>query len=230
MNRLFHIAAIPAIATLLATGGFLAFLFATGRLDAERVALIGSVLRGELDNRLADGQSGEAAPSSAPASMTAPAASAEEIRRTRVAEQIQRATLERAAADIAARQNLLNLALQNLIQMQEDFEKSKENWRDQQRKLSDAVRDEGFKRELQYVERLNPKMAKEHVLRTWRKQKADAVRIFVALPPAKGQRILEQFTSPEDVGVMHELLEQLRLAGANEYAEGSGRTAGDAQP
>lgn len=229
MAKIYNLLAMCSIATLLATGGFAGFLFGTGRLNAGRIEKLAALLRGELDTPLGAAAS-QPTSTSAPAAPQRHGASADETRRQMVQEQLHRATLERAASDIAARQGLLNQAMQSLIKTQEDFEKSKAAWLAQQRKLSDAARDEGFKRELQYVEKLNPKLAKEHVLRTWKEQKADAVRLFAALAPAKGQRILEQFTSPDEINIMHELLEQLRLSGADQFTDGSGKTAAKPKP
>lgn len=226
MAKIYNMLAMFAIATLLAGGGFAGYLAATGRITAQRWAQVAAVLRGELDQPVSQPTT-QAVTSSAPEELPPPA-SAEQIRRQQVHEQIQRASLERAASDISARNALLNQALQDLIKTQEDFDKAKAAWVAQQKKISDAARDDGFKRELQYVEKLSPKMAKEHVLRTWKKQKADAVRLFAALAPAKGQRILEQFTAPDEIGIMHELLEQLRLAGANTFTDASGTTAANA--
>ena len=71
---------------------------------------------------------------------------------------------------------------------------------------------------------------KEHVVRVWQKHQADAVRLLRAVGVSKGQRILEQFKTPEEIDTMHQLLEQLRLQGTEELTAGSGTTSGDARP
>lgn len=226
MGKLFNLLAVFAVATLLASGGFVGYLFGAGRLNPARVETIAAVLRGELDHPQAAEQ-----PASRPATQPAAAPperttrSAEEIRQARVRDQLRRATLERAASDLAARQALLDQTLQTLITMQEEFEKHKTEWAEQRKKMAAAAQDEGFQRELEYVAKLTPKLAKEHIVRTWRKHKADAVRLLMALEPGKGKSILEQMKSPDEVGIMHELLEQLRLQDAQGQAAESGTTA-----
>lgn len=230
LSKLYSGLSIIAIATLLALGGFVAYLFSAGKLNSARLDSIAAVLRGQIDAAAPStpADAGHAPPTSqrAPDSAVAAAGrSIDEIRQQRVREQITRATLERATADLTARQNLLNQSLQHLISLQEEFEKGKSTWMTQKKKLSETVKDEGFLRELQYVGKLTPKLAKEHVIRTWQKQKADAVRLFVAIDPGKGQKILEQFKTQEELGIMHELLEQLRAADVDKLVNGSGKTA-----
>jgi hypothetical protein len=79
---------------------------------------------------------------------------------------------------------------------------------------------------VEYVAGLAPAQAKEHVLRLWKKQPADAVRLFMQLDVGRGKRILAQFKTPEELETMSQLLEQLRLQEPPEQAEGSGTTTG----
>jgi len=228
ISKLSNLLGVLAVATLLALGGFAGYLFGTGRLNATRLERMAAVLRGEYDvppEPPATHPVVHAA--SQPAEDDAHAGAAEQIRTQRLRDQLRQATLERAASDVAARQALLNQALQQLIAAQENFEKDRQAWVAQRKKLSEGLKDEGFQRELAYVAKLAPKQAKEHVLRTWNKQKADAVRLFLALDPGKGQRILEQFKTAEELQIMHELLEQLRLADVERFAQGSRKTAGE---
>ena len=228
ISKLSNLLGVLSVATLLAVGGFAGYLFGTGRLNATRLDRMAAVLRGEFDTPPSAPTSqpvGHAA--SQPAEDDAHAGAAEQIRTQRHRDQLRQATLERSANDVAARQSLLNQALQQLIGAQETFEKDKQTWIAQRKKLSEGLKDEGFQRELAYVGKLAPRQAKEHVHRTWNKQKADAVRLFLALDPAKGQRILEQFKTAEELQTMHELLEQLRLADVDRFAQGSRKTAGE---
>lgn len=234
MHRLYQLVAVAGIAVLLALGAFAGYLAATGRLTIERLERVAAVLRGEDENAAHDALSAvadaHASATTQPAAEPGRGPSAAELRRARLAEHMQRATLERAAADLQARQALLNQSMQHLIQLQEQFGTEKTAWLAQKKKLTDVANDGGFQRELAYVTKLQPKYAKEHVVRTWQKQKADAVRLFMALEPSKGQRILEQLKTPEELQIMHELLEQLRAADVDNYVTGSGRTSSHATP
>lgn len=228
ISKLSNLLGVLSLATLLALGGFAGYLFGTGRLNSVRLERMAAVLRGEYDSPSdAPASQPVAHAASQPVEQAEDAGAAEQIRSQRLRDQLRQATLERAASDVAARQALLNQALQQLITAQETFEKDKQTWVAQRKKLTEGLKDEGFQRELAYVAKLAPKQAKEHVLRTWNKQKADAVRLFLALDPAKGQRILEQFKTAEELQTMHELLEQLRLADVDRFAQGSRKTAGE---
>jgi hypothetical protein len=227
LAKLYNGLAILAIATTLAVGAFVGLSFGSGRLTGERIETIAAVLRGEYDDAAGDAattqpveRDGAVRPSGT--------RSAEQVRQALVSGQLRRAALERAARDVAARQELLDHAMQHLLSRQEKFEQDRSAWTEQRRKETEALRDVGFQQELRLVGRLSPKLAKEHVIRSWQKHKADAVRLLRALNESKGQRILEQFKTPEEIDIMHQLLEQLRLQGTNELAAGSGTTSGDA--
>ena len=229
LAKIYNTLAILAIATVLALGGFIGLLYGTGRLTPERIETVVAVLRGELDDREAERfseqpvQEEDAGP---PAAGHAPA----QTQPARSADRLWQASLERAARDVAARQELLDHALQHLLVQQEKLAQEQAAWGQQKRRDVEAIRDEGFKDEVRIVAKLSPKLAKEHVVRAWRKHKTDAVRLLRALDVGKSQRILEQFKTPEEIEIMHQLLEQLRLHGADQLAAGSGTSSGDARP
>ncbi len=228
LSKLYNLIAIPSIALLLAASGFLGYLGYSGKLDGQRLEQIASVLRGEMDEDAANAAEKDGGDGSADAAQTAGGAqSAEAIREARRQSQLRRAVLERAAADAAARKALVDQSLAHLVTLQERFETQKKEWVQQKEALAAEARDRGFKKELEYVEKLPPKLAKEHVLRSWEKHKADAVRLFMAMQPRTGQRILEELKSPKELEVLHELLEQLRLADVDKLAAESRKKPGD---
>lgn len=140
---------------------------------------------------------------------------------------MQRAVLERSRRDVAAQRDLLNQSLQDVIARADQLERERKQWLSDRERLSNASREEGFEREVKIVSRLSPQVAKEHLLTTWHKQKADAVRLFTALSESAGKRILEQMKSPEERRIMSELLEHVRNQG-EPFAPRSGTTPGDA--
>jgi hypothetical protein len=227
LAKLYNGLAILAIATTLAVGAFVGLLFGSERLTGQRIETIAAVLRGEYDDAAADAATTQPAEHGG-AARPSGTRSAEQVRQALVGEQLRRAALERAARDVAARQELLDHAMQYLLTSQEQLEQDQAAWREKKRKETEALRDAGFQQELRLVSKLSPKLAKEHVVRSWQKHKADAVRLLQALSESKGQRILEQFKTPEEIDIMHQLLEQLRLQGTDEFAAGSGTTSGDA--
>lgn len=208
MIRLFQLLSIFCIATVLSWGGMAGYLAASGRLSHSALEQIVRVLRGESITPPPASQPA----ASQPVEPEEPRArSADEIKVQRQHEHLQNLTLERAKRDVEARVALLKQAQQALIQEEEAFEARKQQWEGQRKKLMQEAQDEGFERELTYVSSLPPKLAKEHLLRTWQKQPIDAVRLLNAIPPAKGKRILEQFKTDEELELAHQLLAQIRL-------------------
>jgi hypothetical protein len=217
--RIYDALAIIALSTLLSTSGLAAYLFSVGRLNVERLETIAAVLRGE--SLVAPGAAEAAAapppPSSQPALAQAEGApTAEELREARRRGHIESLRLERARRDLEAQQRLLQLAMQQLIAEQESFTLQKSDFEQQRERLLKAELDEGFAKELEYVSGLPPKLAKEHILRSWEKHPVDAVRLFMRIDAGRGKRILEQFKSPAELRIMHELLERVRLSGATQ--------------
>lgn len=230
LSRAYNALAIFSIATLLAGGGLVGYLGATGKLTQPRAQVVVETLRGEHDDLFApEEEAEEAAPATDPNDPTngeqpavASARAAETLRERWQAQGLLSAALERELNDVIARQRLLDQATQELIEQGEAFETAQERWRKERERIAQRDLDEGFKRELEYVEGLQPDQAKEHLLRVWDKQPIDAVRIINGLPTSKGRRILDQFKSPQELEIMHELLERLRRLGLEESAPTAG--------
>jgi 3-oxoacyl-ACP reductase-like protein len=224
MRKIYNLLAGAALAVVLALAGLVAWLAVSGKLSAQRIEQVAALLRG---------QSTAAEPASAPQSQPAsqPAAvSLDAAHDARIRSQLQKAALDRAARDVEARRELLTHVLQDVISRQEKLDSDRSAWIAQKNKLSKDVKDKGFQREVEYVTRLSPEQAKEHVVRVWQKQKADAVRLFNALEPGKGQKILEEFTTPTELQIVHELLEQLRIQDVDEFVSGTGTPRDDKTP
>lgn len=226
LRKMYGILAFASLAAVLAGGGLVGYLFGTGKLNATRTERIASVLRGELDTLPSAASQPATQPASAPSAQRA--RSADEIRQQRREDRMQRAVLERARRDVASQRDLLDQSMQDVIARADRLDRERKQWTADRQRLSNSSRDEGFEREVKYVAKLSPQVAKDHVLRTWSKQKADAVRLFTALSESAGKRILEQMKSPEERRIMSELLEQLRNQGVEPLAPRSGTTSGDA--
>ena len=225
LGKLYHTFAVVSIAILLAGGALLGVRYGTGKLTSEDVATIVQVLRGEP----------QPAPEAAPPDddgedggepqMTR-SASAEEIRRQRREDQLHRALVERSRRDLIAQQELLDRALQELIIREEELTEHRTAWEHELEQQRGAALDEGFEKEMQYTAKLPPKQAKAHLLLKWDQHPADAVRLLAALPTSTGRRILEQMKTPDEIQIMHELLERLSQEDVDINDDGSGMTAG----
>lgn len=219
--RLYSALGVFCVATFLAVGGFVAFLFGSHRLDARKLELVAAILRGEPIGRL---DAATTQPSSAPSAEAGRAHT--DPRR----EDLRYHLLCRAEEDLKAQKRLLDQAMQHLLAEQDRLAREKAEWQQQQQRLTSQVKEAGTEREVEVVAGLAPKLAKEHIIRLWNRNKADAVALVMQLDVNKTRRILAQMKTPEEQKIMSELLEQLRLAQLEGEARESGTTGGDTAP
>ncbi len=211
LSKLYNLLAVLSMAALLSLGSLVGYLVAFGKLDRTKAQQIVKLIRGDLEiPETQEQDQTQQAATSQPAA--AGASSAEAIAQQRRLARLHRAALDRAQRDLAARRELLDQVLADLITRQEQFEREKDEWVKRQQALLAKARDEGFARELAYIAKLSPKLGKDHLMRTYREDPTTAVRILNALSPSVGQRILDQFRSPEELQVLHDLLARLREA------------------
>lgn len=228
-RKLYGFVATLALAAVLAGGGFAGYLRATGRLTGPRLEKTAAVLRGELDEAGAKTDTGGT--DVMPAAAEVPRApTEEEVRQLRRREHLEMLEAERAARDLEAQRRLLDQALQHVMQEHERLVTERTEFTKQREKIKEVARDEGFQKELEIVVNLQPRQAKEHVLRTWQKQPADAIRLLNALDEATVKRIFDQFRTPEELKIQTDLLEQIRLQGIDSYARTSGTADGSSAP
>jgi len=225
LGKVYNAFAVISIAHMLALGALVGMLYARGRLTPERIEAVAKVLRGE-DEAGASAAEPAAQPEQA-APGPAKKRSAEEIRRQREEDQLRRVLGERAYRDRIAQRRLLDQALQHLISAQEQFEAEQARVAKELAEQRGKATDEGFEKQKKLVARLSPKLAKEHILMTYRQSPADAVRLLAALPESVTADILGQMKSPEELKVMHELLERLGKQRVDQFTPGSGKTAGN---
>lgn len=230
MAKLYGMLAIFSIATMLALGGLGTFLYGSGKINAGRLDTIAAVLRGELDESEQEPPEEAAVAEENQRDESGRAQSAEEVRAARHQSHLRMQMLERARRDMAAQRRLLDQSLQYLIEKEERVTQQHSDFTEQQKQLTEEVQDIGFERELEYVAGMPPKQAKEHIIYTWNKRRADAVRLFMRLEVSKGKRILKEFKTPEESRIRSQLLEQLRTQEPEESANESGKTDGTTTP
>jgi hypothetical protein len=230
LTKVFNAMGAFALATLLASGGFVGYLFGTHRLSAQRLETMAGVLRGDFDVGAPPTTEPAAAPVTSAPAQEPPVSTVEELKKTRKRERLELLATERAVRDLEARRRLLDQVLQHVVQEQEHLAVEKKEFAEQREKIRSASRDEGFSKELELVSGLQPRQAKEHILRLWQKQPADAVRLLSAMDETRAKRILEQFKTPEELQTQSDLLEQIRLQGTEGHADASGTTQGAAAP
>ncbi len=227
LSKLYSLLAVLSMAVLLSLGSLVGYLVAFGKLDRTKAAQIVQLIRGDL--KIPDEDSQQAGPGPAASQPAEPggAPSEETIRQQRRLARLHRAALDRAREDLRARRALLDQVLGDLITRQEQFEREKAEWVRRQQALRAQARDEGFARELAYIAKLSPKLGKDHLIRTYRENPTTAVRILNALSPSVGQRILDQFRTPEELSILHDLLDRLRQADIEPEPQGQPPTVAE---
>jgi flagellar motility protein MotE (MotC chaperone) len=225
LGKLYHTAAVVSIAIVLAAGAVSGLMYGSGKLTAERVDQIAAILRGEptddetvaadsTDSEFSDDDGGGAA-------------SADEIRQQRREMQLRRALSERARRDLISQRELLDQALQHLITAEEQFASEQARANAELKRRRGQVRDAGFDKELKLVSKLPARQAKAHVMQKFAESPADAVRLLNTLPESSVKRILGQMKTPEELQIMHELLERLTKNEVDRLEPRSGTTAGN---
>ncbi len=234
IGKVLNLAGMIALATVLGGGGFVGYLFGTGQLDGQRLEAIAGVLRGESEEEepaeaaAAEPEQVEQSEEGEPDEMGA--RPAEQARKLHEQEHLESLRLERAARDLEAQRRLLDQTMQEVVQEQEQLEADQARFAKRKAAAETEALDEGFRKELALVSGLQPRLAKEHIVNVWKREQADAVRLFGELDEGRARRILEQFKTPEELQIMTDLLEQIRLQGTSDYAAASGKTAGKSSP
>lgn len=223
------IISLLSVGTLLGGFGLFSALVLSGDLDYQRAELLLAVLRGEHDELLEPEEEeivDEGLVEVEPEPTVSTGTAMESMRNRLEERRLLNAEFATEIDAIEARQELLNHALLDLTQRQDALHATRSEFKEDRERARNADSDAGFKRELEYLQSLPAKQAKEHLLFTYERTPTDAVNLLRHIPTNKGKRILEQMKSPEELRVMSELLEQLRIAELEEF-EPTGTPAED---
>jgi hypothetical protein len=198
-KRLSHAIAWMALAHLFAVGGLLAYLIASGRLNAERVEQIAMVLRGEFPQP-------EAVAEQTAEPQDKPRTSQEELAQLEARKRLHTLISERHQREIDDR-NSLNQTIQLDINRQlERIQEQKEEFRKEKQQTQEALEQTGFQHALDIFSDMDPKLAKD-VLIT--KRDPDVVQLFVSMEPAKRKKIVNTCKTPEEKAWVGRILTQI---------------------
>jgi len=226
MNSFLKLVIVLAIAHLLAALGFVAWLFASGRVDGERLTRVREIFSTTIaEEKRARGEEESKA--------AAVAADADLVRRLR---ELPLASAERTDTDSRAGDRIelglrtfedktrrlrdeLRKDGESLDQRIQSFEKRKSDWEKSIAADKQRVTDEQFRKAVKNLESLPPKQAREVVLELVRTSRMDtAVAYLDAMSSAKASNLLKSFKSEEETKVATELLERLRMLGLESEA------------
>jgi len=217
LKRIYTVVAILAIVNLLVMVVLIGVAWASGRLSAERVEQFAMVLRGELDE--------EQAPATQPAAtQPAPQAASEKIRHDEELEEILARRFDWHRRELENLVSLMDAARLEQLQQREalqqemaQYEQARQAWLEQEQR-------DGFKRSLEYLETVDPKIAKSLLQQ---KKDADAAQFLSAMNSRKGRDIIEECTTPEDrewIGRVLNTIEQGAASQAEDTTTPTGST------
>ncbi len=181
IKKAYRVAALLALLHLLVIGAGLAYLAGTGRLTGERIEQMAAVLRGQLP-----------APQVAQAEETAPvetpATSTDAIERGETVEQIARHMIDRRQAELEQQVTTAQAALLKVTREREAHQREKEEFAVQRRRRATQERSEGFKKDLDLLSSLKPKVAVDYLLA---RSPEDAAQMLLLMSTRKAKRIIE---------------------------------------
>lgn len=217
VKRLYHILALIAVICLFAGGGLLGYMFAAGKLSAERLDQIAMVLRGELPKQeVAASQPAEPPPR--------PMRSREEL--ARIQDQTERAELlaqrlEREHEDRNALNEEMRLHAQRML---EQIDREKAKLATAKAALEKESGQQGFETALEMLSSADANKAKDILMRGGQFKEADVVRLLMAMSEFRRKKLVNACKTEEEVRWIGRILTQIHNlnSDASTGVDGSG--------
>jgi hypothetical protein len=221
MKSIVRLFTILAFANLLAIGGFIGWLAASGRLDEERIARVRATFAPTIveEKRLAEEGATKADEAVRLAAeerrlLELPLSRSEQIvtmerfeQRAALAVRALEEERRRMLADLSARESAVTAREQALDTRMKEWEAS----------IADAkerTTDEQFRKAVRLLEAMPPKQGKEWIIELMNTDRAPmAVAYLDAMNPAKSAALLKAFKDDTESKMATDLLERLRLLG-----------------
>ncbi len=222
LKRFYHLLALLAMINLFAVAGLIGYLFATGRLNAERVEQMAVVLRGEFP------ASQPAATATQPAERDEkPQGSGEEIAEHREKKELLALQDSRRARELRDR-DLLDKRIQlETRQLLEKLERKENELRQQKQVLEKEGEQAGFERQLDLLSKTEPKLAMQ-LLKNQIKE-PDAVQLLMKMDENRVKAIINACKKEDDKAWIGRILNQIGKYGSSTApgVDGSGDRAPD---
>lgn len=189
VKRLYHAMAWLAMANLFAVAGLIAYLFASGHLNAERVDQMAMVMRGEFPKP-------QPPVASQPVVVQEkPQTSREELAKLEAQKQFYTLISERHQREIDDRKNLNQTIQMDVNRQLEQIEARTQEFEKEKKKTKEALEQSGFQQVLDIYSEMEPKLAKD-VLIT--KKDPDVVQLFIKMDSGKRKKIVNTCKTPEE--------------------------------
>lgn len=178
----FHIIASLALLHLLGLTGLIAYLYANGKLTADRADAIAEILLGE-------GPATDDADAEAEGPKAVAQRSEESIAREQVREEMLRRATERKLAELFQKQVAVNLLMQKVTKDMEELDQKKVDFAAQTQAEVRKEQDEGFKKTLELLETAPSEIAKDLLLQL--NDEDAAAGMLLKMDTRKGTKTLQ---------------------------------------
>ena len=213
-KRVYDAVALFAMLNLLVAGGIIAYLLATGTVDAEKVHRVAAVLRGESQPEVTEPA---LEPSQKPVEVVEPAQTEDAIAESQMNLEIMRQEAERIKAELDQRLALNNSIMLRVMTEREAFQRENEAAAEREMEAVQQRQNEGFEKQLEIYEGLAPKVAVEHVLGL--QDPDEAARILLDMDTRKAKKIVEAAKRPDQMQQMKAILQRLREVAPDRSSE-----------
>ena len=200
IKKIYHAVALFALLNVVVIGGGAGYLYSTGDLTAERIDQVAAVLRGEWPQ-----------PQEAEAEVVEeradPTRSAESLDQEQVEEELMRLQADRRRAELQQQAATVAAARLEVTRQREALERRDAEIRAQAKRREKEEESQGFKKELDLLSSVKPKVAVGYLLE---KPREDAAALLLQMETRKGKRLVEAAKTASQRRAMAEVLEMLR--------------------
>ncbi len=200
VKRVYHIAAVFAFIHLAAIGGLVGWLASDGMLDSEKVDQIATILRGPEEE--AAGVEAKEDDAAAPAKKSSDSLDQDQTR-----EELFRLQMDRRMAELSQQASTITAARLQVTRQREALKRREEEVANQQNKRQKQEQTKGFKKELEILSSLKPKVA---LFQLSQKTTPDAAKLLLTMNTRNAKRIVEAAKSPAEKRRMADLLKAMR--------------------
>jgi flagellar motility protein MotE (MotC chaperone) len=182
--------------------GLVGFLFATGRLNKERVGQVAEVLRGEYP-------ASQPAATSQPTTQEAPPQrTGQEIAAGQARREAMQLQSERLEQESAQRKSLGESLEVRVLRRLEEIQKRNETFEKQKKALQQQAEQEGFTQALEIYSGMDPKLAKDLLIS--KEKDADVVHLMTKMDPSRRKKIVNVCKTAEEKLWIRRILDQIQ--------------------
>lgn len=232
MKSIWVIISTLALANLLALGGFVGWLAATGRVSRERVEAVRAIFSTTVaDETTAKAEADKAAKAEkeqaaqAEKLSTPPVPAEERIKQQQEDAEVKRQTRQRLDSDLKSLRTFLVRENDRLQKWENDLRAQEAAFAAEQKKIRETAGSEQFKKAMATLAGVKPKEAQSILSELLAQNKQDEVISYLdAMDERARSKVLAEFNKA-DPKVAAELLERLRTRGiASAISVGTGET------